>query len=101
MTVTVVGQLAGADTSRTERVPGATIALQRVGGITGDTLTTPVNAGSAVADASGQAKFTKLAGGFYTIRVTPPSGSAYAAGSMEIGPPRETDINVSVKLQRR
>lgn len=101
MNVTVVGQLAGTDTSKTERVPGATVSLIRTGGIGGDTLASPVDAGSAVADANGQAKFAKLPGGFYTIRVTPPAGSVYTTGTMGIGRPSDADINVTVKVQRK
>jgi hypothetical protein len=101
MTVVAMGVIPGTDTSRVERVPGATVTLTRVGGVAGDTLSNPVSAGSAVTDANGEAKFAKLAGGSYTMRVTPPAGSAYAESQTGIGPPQRSDITVHVSLRRR
>jgi hypothetical protein len=100
MTVVAFGRIPGTDTSHTERVSGSTITLSRVGGVSGDTLSTPQAAGSAVADANGEAKFTKLAGGSYTIKIVPPAGSAYLATQTGIGPPRQSDITVHVTMQR-
>ena len=99
MTVVAMGAIPGTDTSRTERIAGATVTLMRIGGISGDTLTPPVSAGSAVTDANGEARFTKLTGGSYSIRVTPPASSAYAETLTGIGPPRLNDISVFVTLQ--
>jgi hypothetical protein len=101
MTVVAMGAIPGTDTSRTERIAGATVTLMRIGGISGDTLTTPVNAGSAVTDANGEARFIKLVGGSYSIRVTPPATSAFAETLTGIGPPTLNDITVHVTLQRK
>jgi hypothetical protein len=100
MTVVAMGAIPGTDTSRTERIAGATVTLMRIGGIS-DSLATPVPAGSAVTNASGEARFTKLAGGSYSIRVTPPASSAYAETLTGIGPPTLNDISVHVTLGRK
>jgi len=100
LTVVANGALPGADTSRVERVAGATVTLERRGGISGDTLQTPEPAGSAVTDANGQAVFKKLVGGTYSIRVTPPAGSPYAETTSGFAPPRQSDITVPVTLRR-
>ena len=101
MTVVAMGAIPGTDTSRTERIPGATVTLMRIGGINGDTLATPVSAGSAVTNANGEARFTTLAGGSYSIRVTPPANSAYAETLTGIGAPTLSDISVHVTLRRK
>jgi len=101
MTVVAMGAIPGTDTSQTERIAGATVTLMRIGGIHGDTLTTPVNAGSAVTDANGEARFTQLVGGSYSIRVTPLATSPYAETLTGIGPPTLTDISVHVTLRRK
>jgi Bacterial Ig-like domain (group 2) len=101
MTVVAMGAIPGTDTSRTERIAGATVTLMRTGGIGGDSLATPVSAGSAVTDANGETRFTKLAGGSYSIRVTPPASSAYAETLTGIGPPTLSDISVHVTLRRK
>ena len=101
MTVVAMGAIPGTDTSQTERIAGATVTLMRIGGIHGDTLTTPVNAGSAVTNANGEARFTQLVGGSYSIRVTPPATSVYAETLTGIGPPTLSDISVHVTLQRK
>jgi hypothetical protein len=101
MVVVAMGPIQGADTSRVERVAGATITLTRRGTAAGDSLATPVEAGSAVADSRGEAKFTKLTGGTYSIRITPPAGSPYAETMSGIAPPRQSDITVNVTMQRR
>jgi len=101
MTVVALGPIPGTDTSRVERVAGATVTLMRRGGVSGDSLATPIAAGSAVTDARGEAKFTRLVGGTYSIVITPPAGSAYAETSSGIAPPRQSDISVNVTLRRR
>lgn len=99
--VTVDGALAGTDTSRTETVAGATVHLLRIGSIEGDTLLAAVDAGTATTDAQGVASFTGLAGGSYSIDITPPSGSPYVALRTGIGAPRVTDVRASFVLRRR
>jgi hypothetical protein len=101
MTVVAIGPIPGTDTSQTERVAGATVTLMRIGGISGDTLTTPVDAGSAITNANGEARFFQLVGGSYSIRVTPPATSAYAETLTGIGPPTLNDISVYVTLRRK
>jgi hypothetical protein len=98
--VVALGAIAGADTSSAERMTGATVTVLRIGGISGDTLATPETVGTATTDANGEAKFTQLPGGFYTIRVAPPSGSAYAAAQTSIAPPRYDNIFVTVTMRK-
>jgi hypothetical protein len=98
---TVYGALAGADTSRKEIVAGAIVHLMRVGSIEGDTLLTAVDAGTATTDAQGVASFTGLPGGFYTVDITPPAGSPYAALRSGIGAPDVPDVHTSFVLRRR
>jgi hypothetical protein len=100
MTVVALGAIAGADTSHAERLSGATVTLQRIGGVTGDTLKTPVDAGFATTNANGEAKFTNLTGGSYSIRITPAAGSPYQETTSGIFPPRLNDITVNVTLRR-
>lgn len=100
MTVIALGAIPGADTSHAERLAGATVTLQRTGGVTGDTLKTPVDAGFATTNANGEAKFTNLTGGTYSIRITPAAGSPYKETTSGIFPPRLNDITVNVTLRR-
>jgi hypothetical protein len=100
MTVVVLGPLSGTDTNHVQRIAGATVTLRRTGGVSGDTLKTPESAGSALTTSNGEALFTNLAGGSYSIRVTPPSGSPFAEATTSIIPPRQTDISVGIFLQR-
>jgi hypothetical protein len=101
MTVVAMGAISGTDTTHTERIAGASVTLMRIGGVSGDSLATPVSAGSAVTNANGEARFTRLAGGSYTIRVTPPASSAYAETLTGIGAPTLNDISVHVTLRRK
>jgi hypothetical protein len=98
MKVVALGRIPSADTTKAERIAGATVKLLRVGGVTGDTLKTPVDAGTAVTNANGEASFSKLAGGSYEIRITPPASSGYQAGFVGFGPPRTNDFTVNVSL---
>ena len=100
--VIVSGSLgAGLDTSKTELVPGATVKLTRLGGVSGDTLAAPVDAGSAVTDANGVASFTGLVGGSYTIDITPPADSPWAPMTVGIGPPHVTDVRSGYTLFKK
>jgi len=98
--VVALGAIVGADTSRAERVSGATVTVVRTNGVTGDTLATPQTLGTGTTDANGEAKFTQLPAGFYTIRVAPPAGSPYTAAQTSIYPPRSDDIFVTVTMRR-
>ena len=100
LTATVVGMLAGQDTSRTESVAGAKVHLVRSGGTNGDTLATAIDAGTATTDASGVVSFKNLEGGWYTIDITPPAGSPYAAIRTGISPPSVSDMRVKFVLRR-
>lgn len=100
LTATILGRLAGTDTSRTEAVAGATIRLTRVTGVKGDTLNPSVTAGSAVSDANGVVTFKGLTGGAYVLDIVPAAGSAYAESTSGFGPPTATTQQVRVVLQR-
>lgn len=100
LTATVAGALVGQDTSRSENVAGAKVHLFRTGGVSGDTLATPVDAGTATTDASGVVSFKNLAGGYYTVDITPPAGSPYVALRTGIGAPRVTDVRAKFVLRR-
>lgn len=101
LTATVVGALPGADTSRTEVVSGAVVRLLRSGGVAGDTLANPVDAGSATTNANGVVTFSALPGGWYTIEVTPPAGSPYAAVKTGIGAPTTAEVSATFRLRRK
>lgn len=90
----------GADTTKTEAVPGATVKLARIGTVSGDTLSQAIDAGSAVADANGAVSFKGLAGGSYSVIITPPSGSPYQPVTTGFGPPRSSTVKLQFKLFR-
>lgn len=97
---TVYGALAGTDTTARELVAGAKVHLVRIGNVNGDTLLTSVDAGTATTNAQGVASFTGLAGGSYSIDITPPSGSPYTALRTGIGAPRVSDVSAVFVLRR-
>jgi hypothetical protein len=99
--IVAAGPIVGTDTSRIERIAGATVKLRRVGGISGDTLKTPIDAGSAVTDANGEVSFSTLPGGSYEVRITPAAGSPYDAGFMIFPPPRSANIGIMMVLRRK
>jgi hypothetical protein len=101
LTVKVSGAVVGADTSKVERVAGATVILTRVGGTHGDTLSLSVPAGSAVTDANGVATFTALDGGAYTVNITPPAGSTYESLGGGFGPPSMKNASVAFTLHHK
>ncbi|HEY4306767.1 MAG TPA: hypothetical protein VGM82_20015 [Gemmatimonadaceae bacterium] len=99
--LTIGGALAGTDTSRNEIVVGATVHLLRTGGTTGDTLATSIDAGTATTSADGVVSFRGLAGGWYTIDITPPAGSPYAPMHTGMPAPRLTDMRMKYVLLRK
>lgn len=99
--VMVGGRVPGADTSHVAPIAGAVVKVTRTGGMTGDTLTTSVDAGSATTDATGAVIFKGLTGGSYSVDVTPPAGSSYAAARLGFAPPRTTTLAIDVALQPR
>lgn len=100
LTVTAVGVVPGADTSRVEPVAGTVITLTRVMGIAGDSLSPGVVVGTATADAAGVARFKNVPGGYYTILATPPAGSPYQKSTTGIAPPRTSEVSVRVTMRR-
>lgn len=101
LTAIVYGRLPGADTSKTEIVAGATIKLRRTTDANGNTLTMPVDAGSAVTDATGTASFHALSGGAYLFEITPPGGSPYQAVSGGLGFATLPNMHLSFVLPRK
>lgn len=97
--VMVGRRVPGADTSHVAPIAGVAVKLTRTGGVTGDTLATSVDAGSATTDAAGVARFKGLTGGSYSVDVTPPAGSSYAAAHLGFAPPRSTTLAIDVALQ--
>jgi hypothetical protein len=97
----IFGMLPGSDTSKSEPIAGAVVKLSRVGGVTGDTLSQPVDAGSAVTDANGAVSFKALPGGSYAVNITPPAGSPYAALTTGFAPPRTSPMQLQFKLSRK
>jgi hypothetical protein len=101
LNATILGMLPGSDTSKSEPIVGAVVRLSRVGGVTGDTLSQPIDAGSAVADANGAVSFKSLPGGSYAVSITPPAGSPYAALMTGFAPPRTSPMQLQFKLSRK
>lgn len=99
--VKVAGFLGDSTLNRTDPVAGATVKLKRVGGISGDSLTAPIDAGTATTDAAGQADFANLPGGTYSVEVSPPAGSPYRPLYGMIAPPRESKVQLVFNLSRR
>lgn len=97
---TVYGALAGTDTTRKELVAGAKVHLMRIGNINGDTLLTAVDGGTVTTNAQGVASFSGLAGGAYSVDITPPSGSPYTSLRTGIGAPYVTDVRATFVLRR-
>ena len=96
--VIVFGSISSPDTSQSERVPGATITLFRV---SGDSLSPPQLAGSAVTDANGEAKFGQLAGGAYSMKIVPPANSPFLELDTGFAPPTLPDITIGTLLRRK
>jgi hypothetical protein len=99
--VYVSGFLADSSLNRTDPVAGATVKLTRMGGVTGDTLATPVDGGSATTDATGLVSFANLAGGTSVVDVTPPTGSPYRTGRASFAPPRTSEVQAVINLSRK
>ena len=100
LTLTAAGTLAGADTSQTQPVAGATITVTRVMGVRGDTLNPAVLAGTVTTDANGVASLQNLPGGSYRFVATPPAGSPYTVSTWGIPAPTITDVRVRIVLRR-
>ena len=101
LAVSVSGALAGSDTSRKTPIAGALVKLTRVGTVNGDTLATSVDAGNGTTDANGMVSFARLAGGAYTVDVTPPAGSPYDGVKTGFGPPHTDHVNFATVLQSK
>jgi hypothetical protein len=101
LTLTVVGAVAGSDTANVSRVAGAVVKLSRIGGVKGDSLSTPIAAGMGTTDANGVVSLKGLAGGSYAVEVDPPSGSGYMVIQTGFAPPAVSDFKLAVKLSRQ
>ncbi len=99
----ISGILPGTDTSHTEPIANATVTLYRLS-VSADSLTTPaapVLIGTTTTDANGGYAFPNLASGAFQLTATPPSGSPYAAGSINFGTPNTTEAHVPLSLKRK
>ncbi|HEX3868688.1 MAG TPA: hypothetical protein VHV78_18130, partial [Gemmatimonadaceae bacterium] len=100
LTYIVNGAASVSDTTTTTPVAGAVVALSRVIGVNGDTLSSSDTATQAITDASGAATFTGLKGGAYHVVITPPAGSPYRAATGGFGPPISSDVTIHATLTR-
>jgi hypothetical protein len=91
----------GTDTSASAPLAGARVVLHRVGTTSGDSLSTPEDAGSATTDAHGGVVFQTLVGGTYRVDITPPDGSPYLPMQTGFAPPRTPTVNLAVVLQKK
>ncbi len=94
LTAKITAPVAGTDTSSTTPVAGALVRLTRTGGLTGDTLATSIDAGSATTDANGAVSFKGLAGGAYEVDIAPPAGSNLTSIKTGFAPPRQSSVNM-------
>jgi hypothetical protein len=101
LNVAVLGAIAGADSSNSSPIAGALVKLTRIGGVTGDTLTTGIDAGSGTTDAKGIVSFAKLAGGAYTIDIAPPAGSVYEGMKIGFGAPHTDHVSFAAVLRQK
>jgi hypothetical protein len=101
MNVKVAAAVPGTDTSRTNPLAGAVVKLTRTGGVTGDTLATAIDAGSATTDANGNTSFKGLTGGAYMVDITPPAGSGLAAIKTGFAPPVDQTVNFTFVLRQK
>jgi hypothetical protein len=100
LSLTADGTAAGADTSKTQPVAGATITVTRVLGVRGDTLNPAVLVGTVTTDANGAASLQNLPGGSYSFVATPPAGSPWVKSTFGIPAPTITDVKVRIVLRR-
>jgi len=90
----------GTDTTRQVPLPNASVTLVKMMTVTGDTLVPSVTITSTTTDAQGAYRLQNLAPAYYRIDFKAPAGSSFVDRAMAIGPARETEIKVSVALQR-
>ena len=90
----------GSDTTRQVPLPNATVTLVKMMTVTGDTLVPSVTITSATTDARGAYRMENLAPAYYRIDFKGPAASPFVDRSMAIGPARETEIKMSVGLER-
>jgi hypothetical protein len=96
----VSGMEPGTDTTRQVPLPNATVTLVKMMTVTGDTLVPSVTITSTTTDAQGAYRIENLSPAYYRIDFKAPGGSPFVDRSMAIGPARETEIKVSVGLER-
>jgi hypothetical protein len=90
----------GADTTRQVPLPNASVTLVKMMTVTGDTLVPSVTITSTTTDAQGAYRIENLSPAYYRIDFKAPAGSPFVDRSMAIGPARETEIRMSVGLER-
>src|SRR5262249_62078190 len=97
----VVGHLAGSDTTQVVAVGGAGVTLVRIAGVNGDTLQPPVTVTTTVTAADGSFRLENLAAAYYRVDVRAPAGSAFGDGMGGIGPARSANVTLQIALPRR
>jgi hypothetical protein len=98
---TVLFMELGTDTTRQSPLPNAGVTVVKMMTVEGDTLMPSVTIGSTTTDAQGAYRFENLAPAYYRIDFDAPAGSPFVDRSMGIGPARETEIKLSVALERK
>ena len=96
----VYGMEPGSDTTRQVPLPNASVTLVKMMTVTGDTLVPSVTITSTTTDAQGAYRMENLAPAYYRIDFKAPAGSPFVDRAMAIGPARETEIKMSVALER-
>lgn len=91
----------GTDTTRQSPLPNAGVTVVKVMTVEGDTLMPSVTIASTTTDGQGSYRFENLAPAYYRIDFHAPAGSPFLDRSMGIGPARETEITLSVGLERK
>ena len=98
LSAVIVAGVPGTDTTKIAPIAGAVVKLSRIGGISGDSLSQAIDAGSAVSDANGMVGFKSLPGGSYAVKITPPAGSPYDVVSSGFAPPRTAAVQLQFRL---
>ena len=98
---TVLFMELGTDTTRQSPLPNAGVTVVKMMTVEGDTLMPSVTIGSTTTDVQGGYRFANLAPAYYRIDFHARAGSPFLDRSMGIGPARETEIKLSVALERK
>lgn len=98
LSMTVVGGIAGADSSHAQVVPGATVTLTRYADVRGDSTSGPVAAGMVLTDANGKASVKAVPNGYVSVVVTPPVGSVYHRFTFTLRPQPVTSLYITISI---